>query len=239
MMNKDQIIPKEKWCFDDKVANCFEDMLKRSIPQYDIMRQTVFNLGTSILHKVKGRPKILDIGCSDGLSLKDYLSEYNESAYLLGIDVSDPMINKAKSRFKKNKNVEILKMDLRNRFPFSKNKFSLIQSILSIQFIPIEYRQNIIQNIYNNLRDGGGFIMVEKVMGSCSLIDNIMVDEYLSLKAKNGYTEDQIDRKKLSLEGVLVPVTSDWNMDFLKQAGFIKIDRFWKWMNFEGYVAIK
>jgi tRNA (cmo5U34)-methyltransferase len=43
----------------------------------------------------------------------------------------------------------------------------------------------------------------------------------------------------LSLEGVLVPVTSDWNIDLLKQAGFRQIDVFWKWMNFVGYIAFK
>ena len=59
------------------------------------------------------------------------------------------------------------------------------------------------------------------------------------MKKQNGYTEEQIERKRLSLEGVLVPVTSDWNIDLLKQAGFRQVDIFWKWMNFVGYIAFK
>ena len=59
------------------------------------------------------------------------------------------------------------------------------------------------------------------------------------MKAKNGYSQEQIERKRLSLEGVQVCVTSNWNLELLKQAGFRQVDTFWKWCNFEGMIAIK
>ena len=34
-------MPGEKWAFDEAVAGCFDDMLARSIPQYDVMRDAV------------------------------------------------------------------------------------------------------------------------------------------------------------------------------------------------------
>ena len=34
---KDNILVDKKWEFDSNVADCFEDMLSRSIPQYDVM----------------------------------------------------------------------------------------------------------------------------------------------------------------------------------------------------------
>ena len=35
------------------------------------------------------------------------------------------------------------------------------------------------------------------------------------MKQLNGYTLEQIERKRQSLEGVLVPVTNDWNINLL------------------------
>lgn len=236
---KDNITPKSKWEFDKNVTDCFDDMLERSIPQYDVMRDAVFNLGCKALDKNKNI-SVLDIGCSNGLSLERYVHKYGAYGRFRGIDVSEPMLQQAKERFKgyiKTNIVYIENMDLRVNFPM--DKFSLIQSVLTIQFIPIEYRQKIIQNIYNHLCENGCFIMVEKVLGNCSELNEIMIDEYLKLKENNGYSKDQIERKRLSLEGVLVPVTSNWNIDLLKQAGFRKVDVFWRWMNFEGYICIK
>lgn len=41
-MSRDNIVPRDKWAFDEDVAKCFPDMLKRSIPAYESMRSLVF-----------------------------------------------------------------------------------------------------------------------------------------------------------------------------------------------------
>jgi tRNA (cmo5U34)-methyltransferase len=62
---------------------------------------------------------------------------------------------------------------------------------------------------------------------------------YHALKAAHGYTEEQIERKRLALEGVLVPVTARWNEDLLREVGFNQVECFWRWCNFAGWIAIK
>ena len=121
----------------------------------------------------------------------------------------------------------------------SARRASVTQSILTLQFIPIEYRQNIVQNVFDNLTPGGAFILVEKILGCGSKLDALMVKEYLDFKRQNGYTEDQIQRKRLSLEGVLVPITAQWNESLLQNAGFKQVDCFWRWLNFAGWIAVK
>ena len=59
------------------------------------------------------------------------------------------------------------------------------------------------------------------------------------MKANNGYSQDEIDRKRYSLEGVLVPLTAKWKEQLINSAGFRYTDCFWRWMNFAGWIAIK
>jgi tRNA (cmo5U34)-methyltransferase len=112
-------------------------------------------------------------------------------------------------------------------------------SILTLQFTPIEYRLQILKRIYDSLIPGGAFILVEKLIGGSAKLDELMIKHYYALKADHGYSQDQIDRKRLSLEGVLVPMTARWNEEMLRLTGFSQVDCFWRWMNFAGWVAIK
>ena len=47
-----------------------------------------------------------------------------------------------------------------------------------------------------------------------------MVRQYYQLKLDNGYDQEDIDRKRLSLEGVLVPMTASQNEQMLRLEGF-------------------
>jgi tRNA (cmo5U34)-methyltransferase len=107
---------------------------------------------------------------------------------------------------------------------------------LTLQFTPIEYRLQILKRIYEHSRV---LIIVEKILGATADLDAQLVKRYYDLKGGNGYSPEQIERKRLSLEGVLVPVTAKWNEELLRLSGFQQIDCFWRWMNFAGWIAIK
>jgi len=70
-------------------------------------------------------------------------------------------------------------------------------------------------------------------------LDEAFVNLFLNIKRENGYPESQIDQKRMSLEGVLVPVTARWNEELLYQEGFTSVDCFWRHLNFAGWVAVK
>ena len=221
-----------KWEFNQEVTEIFENMLKRSIPQYDVMRQSVVNIA---LRFIKKGGKLLDLGSSKGDSVCE-LIELLPIDFIL-TETSQPMLEHLKNRFKREKNVYVEELDLRHQFPIA--EYCVVQSILTLQFIPIEYRQQIITDIYKNLSVGGVFIFVEKLLGNTADLNRLMVDEYYDMKEKKGYTQAEIDRKRLQLEGILVPVTAKWNEELLIMAGFRQIDCFWRWMNFAGWIAIK
>lgn len=230
---QDKVMKSGKWVFDDEVAACFDEMLERSIPDYENMRRLVYNVGK---HFVKSNTAVLDIGCSNGNAALPFVKTFAENEFVL-IDVSDSMLDLCEKGFKDYPNVKIIKHDLRNGVPEVKS--SLILSILTIQFTPIEYRQKILDSIYNSLVPDGCLIFVEKCLGNSYELDNVLVNEYYDIKRDNQYTEEQIASKRKSLEGVLVPVTADWNIELLKNAGFKKVDCFWRYLNFAGFIAIK
>lgn len=231
MKSLDQVVPQGKWTFDVDVTQVFDDMLARSIPQYETMRQTVFELAR---HFMQDNTPVLDLGCSRGGAIAPLI---NPSNRFIGIEISPPMIDAARQRFASLDNVEILEMDLRTDYPDCQASVTLC--VLTLQFTPIEYRQRILKTIYDHVLPSGVLILVEKIIGSTASIDSLMVEKYYKLKAQNGYSQEQIERKRLSLEGVLVPVTAKWNEELLQIAGFREIDCFWRWLNFAGWLAIK
>lgn len=234
---KDKVKPTGKWAFDENVAKCFEDMLRRSIPQIDVMRKAVTDLAVRYM---KPNSDVLDLGCSRGDAISPLLSHASASTHFYGLEVSEAMRNEARHRFQLvDDQVKILEFDLRNSMENLHVSPSVVLSILTMQFVPIEYRQASILDVYKKLRPGGAFIMVEKVLGSCAQIDSDLVSLYYAGKRENGYSQEDIDRKRLSLEGVLVPVTSQWNEDMLRSAGFKQVDCFWRFLNFSGWIALK
>lgn len=237
IQNKDEVQPGAKWEFDDKVTVVFDDMLQRSIPQYEVMRDACFSLGSRF---VEQGTAIIDLGCSRGEAMAKFIDRFGAHNRFIGVDVSEPMLEACRKRFDGMITcsvVSVCNLDLRKDYPEA--KASLTLAVLVLQFTPIEYRQSIVRKMFEHTTDGGAVVLVEKVIGSNDIADKSMVSEYYDMKRRNGYTEDQIQRKKLSLEGVLVPVTAAWNEDLLRNGGFSTVECFWRWMNFAGWIAIK
>ena len=242
---KDETLPEGKWVFDKSVTTVFEDMLERSIPDYKKMRLSSCAVALPDLSRAK-RPHIdavLDIGCSTGIALDrlDSYAQYNgvKIRSLVGTDVSEPMLDKAREDHSYDPRYHFMKADMRDHFPFGRDSFDVVMCVLTLQFTPIEHRLRIVDEIHRVLKPGGRLVLVEKVLGDRGALDQDMVDIYYAQKTHMGYTEEQIERKRLSLEGVLVPITAKWNEELLDKANFSTSDCFWRWMNFAGWVAVK
>ncbi len=226
-----------KWEFDEEVTRVFDDMLERSIPQYEVMRRAVFDVACLY---VKPHTDIVDLGCSRGEAMAPLVDRFGAHNRFVGIEVSPPMLESVRQRFKGMIDtgvISIKDLDLRLKYPAVSASVTL--SVLTLQFVPIEHRQRVVREVYKSTVSGGVFILVEKVLGNTADIDQTMVDLYFQMKRETGYSQDQIERKRLSLEGVLVPVTAKWNEELLAMAGFRQVDCFWRWMGFAGWVAIR
>lgn len=234
---KDHVLQEGRWTFNGDVTAVFDDMLERSIPQYELMRSTCFDVARQY---VQPNTDIVDLGCSKGEAIAELVKTFGAYNRFIGVEVSKPMIEVARKRFEgwiERGTVDIKEFDLRAGYPLVRASVTL--AILTIQFTPIEYRLRILRDIYKSTIEGGAFILVEKVLGGSAEIDSLMVELYLQMKKGQGYSQEEIDRKKLSLEGALVPVTAKWNEEMLRMSGWSQVDCFWRWMNFGGWLALK
>jgi tRNA (cmo5U34)-methyltransferase len=232
-----QHVPRGPWEFDDEVTQVFDDMLERSIPEYDTMRGLVFELGKRF---VQPGTAVVDLGCSRGEALAPFVHTYGDECSYVGVEVSPPMLDVCHQRFAPELDrgvLSLLDLDLRTGYPPA--DASLTLSVLTLQFVPIEYRARVVHDIYEHTVPGGALVLVEKVLGNSNATDRLMTDLYHGLKRAHGYGEEEIERKRLSLEGVLVPVAANWNEDLLRRAGFDDVECFWRCLNFAGWVAVK
>lgn len=230
-------LPGGRWEFDESVTNVFSDMLKRSIPEYDVMRKAVFDIGSCL---VQPGTHVVDLGCSRGDALAPFVGTFGAANKYVGVEVSPPMLEASRLRFAKEiaeGSVTISALDLRKEYP--RVPASATLCVLSLQFTPIDHRQRILYDAYTNTVPGGGLVLVEKVLGSSAELDAMMIDLHHRQKGDAGYSSEEVERKRLALEGVLVPVTARWNEELLRGAGFRQVDCFWRWMNFAGWIAKK
>ncbi len=229
--------PPSAWAFDDDVARVFDDMLRRSIPDYEAMRRIVFEVGREF---VRPGTDVLDLGCSKGDALAPFVAAFGSSVHYVGVEVAAPMLAAVRERFRQETErgiVDILDLDLRTGFP--EVRTSLTLSVLTLQFVPVEYRWGIVRDVCDHTVDGGAFVLVEKVLGNSARTAGLLIDLYHDLKHAGGYSWEAIERKRLSLEGVLVPVTAAWNEDILRRTGFEDVECIWRYLNFAAWVAVK
>lgn len=229
--------PDGPWRFDQSVTDCFEDMLRRSIPDYGRFRSLVTDVGSRF---ARPRTDIVDVGCSDGLALEPFLKRFGARNRYVGLEISEPMLEAARRRFDGhilNKTVEIRGHDLRDDYPWLMPSLTLC--CFTLQFVPVEHRQRILKAIHDQSRPQGALILAEKVLGSDALIQDTLADAYHGLKHNNGYAVEEIERKRRSLENVLVPLTSAWNEQLLRGAGFHHVECIFRHLNFAAYLAVK
>lgn len=232
----DNVTPKDKWEFDNEVAKCFADMLERSIPDYHSMRSLVYELGEKF---ITPGTWITDIGCSTGLAVEPFYKKHQGYNRYFLCDNSEAMLEVCREKFKEGIESGSVEIEPGNFYEkMMPENQSLVLSVLSMQFMPTSYRQRMISDIYRGLNPGGAFIFVEKIIADGDT-DDLQVELYYQMKRMNGYSNEKIMQKRKSLENVLSPLKAEWNVDMLHEAGFDKVDVFWRCLNFCGWIAVK
>lgn len=223
--------------FDDKVANVFEDMLKRSIPGYSAIISAV-----GMLTKIYSKPNsnYYDLGSSLGASaLAMRRNIIHPNCKVIAIDNSEAMVKRSRDLIEMDNSpipIEIYCEDIRN---IQIENALVVVLNYTLQFISPINREKIIQNIFNGMNKGGILILSEKIIFEDKELNERQIERYHNYKRLNGYSDIEISKKKDALENVLIPDSIETHKKRLLKAGFITADVWHQAFNFISIVAEK
>lgn len=220
------------WSFGGQTPLYFDQHVQRSIPFYEEGHHLVLSLSDFF---IQNSSIVYELGTSTGKLIKSLCTRHvsKNNVHWVGIDLEEPMIKKAqevKSR------VEFLVDDIVTH-PYQKSDF--IVAYYTVQFIPPYLRQELINRIYQSLNWGGAFVLFEKVRAPDARFQDYMTSLYTDFKLDQGHCAEEIICKSKSLKRVLEPFSTQGNRDLLFRAGFVDVMSVYKYVCFEGFLAIK
>jgi len=226
--------------FDETVSRAFDDMVSRSVPYYAEIQRLQAQVALHFLPTSES--VICDLGCSTGTSIALLVSDPDcpKDARFVGIDNSPDMLARARQKLAgpvAEGRVRLLEGDLNAGVEIPPCNVVLMN--WTLQFVRPLYREVIVQRIQQALQPGGALFLSEKILVSDSQLNRLYIELYLRYKKEQGYSDEEIQRKREALENVLVPYRYEENVDLLRRSGFRSIDPYFRWLNFCCLVAIK
>ncbi|WP_306518652.1 carboxy-S-adenosyl-L-methionine synthase CmoA [Rheinheimera sp.] len=227
----------QDFCFDATVAEVFPDMIQRSVPGYQTIIQTIGKLTAKYQ---QDNSNYYDLGCSLGaasLAMRRQLQD-NQSK-IIAIDNSPAMVERCQRHllsFRSDVPVEVLLADIRD---VAIDNAAIVVSNFTLQFLPKQHRDELVQRIYQGLKPGGIFILSEKFVQDDPHTHELLIDLHHDFKRANGYSELEISQKRTALENVMRPDTIAEHQQRFANAGFSSSTVWFQCFNFCSMVAIK
>jgi tRNA (cmo5U34)-methyltransferase len=226
--------PRSSWTFDG-ISNRFEAHIERSVPHYREGHDLICRYADFFL---RNGSLVHEIGASTGALARRFLEWNKERDALsyIGIDPVESMVEYARQAHTEEPRATYLIEDI---VTYEPSQSTVFISYYTLQFIHPAYRQEVVSKLYKALEWGGGFFLFEKVRAPDARFQDYSTQVYNKLKIDNGFTPEDIWNKSESLKGVLEPFSTQGNIDLMERAGFSDILSIYKWVCFEGWLAIK
>ncbi|MBE0506917.1 MAG: carboxy-S-adenosyl-L-methionine synthase CmoA [Marinospirillum sp.] len=224
--------------FDEQVVRVFPDMIKRSVPGYS---QILGMAGVIARRYVPENGRVYDLGASLGaatLSVAQQLSDLQQLE-LIAVDNSPAMTERCASLLAETlpaRKVTTLCADIRQ---LDYQPSDLILLNFTLQFLPPEDRQPLINRLFQALRPGGALILSEKIHFNDPRQAQLLYELHHDFKRANGYSDMEISQKRTALEDVLRTDTAEQQLQRLNQAGFSFNAQWFQYLNFASFLALK
>lgn len=227
----------EDFSFDEAVADVFPDMIKRSVPGYQTIVSTI---GEIAARHVKEGTRVFDLGCSLGAaSFAVSRATAQTPCEIIGIDNSDAMVKRCQRVIQGFSLPNPISVACKKAQDVDITNASMVIMNFTLQFIPPEDRDAMIQKIFDGLNPGGVLVLSEKVSHPSLGGNELLVDLHHQFKRTNGYSELEISQKRAALENVMLTDSFAAHEARLKKAGFSDVVLWFKCYNFASMVAIK
>ena len=228
----------DSFSFDQQVVQVFPDMIKRSVPGYE---NIINSIGMITQRCAVDNSNLYDLGCSLGaatLSMRRGLDE-KAGCKIISVDNSSAMVESCQQHIKAYKSdipVTVLQDDICN---IKIENASVVVLNFTLQFLTPEKRLSLLTNIYQGLLPGGVLVLSEKFIFNGATNNQLLVDLHLDFKRSHGYSELEISQKRSSLDNVLISDTVEQHYARLQQAGFKHNNLWYQYFNFGSILSIK
>lgn len=225
------------FAFDQRVADVFPDMIRRSVPGYG---DVIALLGVIAGQYAQDDSHCYDLGCSLGaatLSMRQRIKADN--CRIIAVDNSAAMIDSCREQIERDKNtlpVELICDDLCH---VAIERASVVVLNFTLQFIEQSKRLALLTGIAEGMLPGGVLILSEKIVFAAPDEQAFQERMQLGFKRANGYSEMEISQKRSALEKVLIPDTLEQHRERLQAAGFSQVFLWHQSFNFISLAAIK
>lgn len=228
----------DSFSFDQQVVQVFPDMIKRSVPGYEKIINSIAMITSRC---ALDNSNLYDLGCSLGaatLSMRRGLVD-KSGCQIISVDNSSAMVESCKQHiqaYKSDVPVSVLQDDICN---IKIENASVVVLNFTLQFLTPEKRLTLLTNIYNGLLPGGVLILSEKFIFEDPKSHQLLIDLHLDFKRSQGYSELEISQKRSSLDNVLIADTVEQHVQRLQQAGFKHNELWYQCFNFGSILSIK
>ena len=154
---------------------------------------------------------MLDLGCGDGYLLA-LVQAARAGATGVAVDVSRPMLERARERFAASPEIEVIEHDLALPLPSGWGEFDAVVSSFAIHHLNHERKRALYAEVFERLHPGGVFCNLEHVASPTSELHQRFLQAL-------GSPEDETEHS-LDLETQL---------RWLRKIGFEEVDCDWKW----------
>lgn len=224
--------------FDQQVVQVFPDMIKRSVPGYE---KIINSIAMITQRCAVDKTNLYDLGCSLGaatLSMRRGLIE-KSGCKIISVDNSSAMVESCKQHiqaYKSDVPVTVIQDDICN---IKIENASVVVLNFTLQFLTPEKRLSLLTNIYQGLLPNGVLILSEKFVFDDPTSHQLLIDLHLDFKRSQGYSELEISQKRSSLDNVLIADTVEQHIQRLEKAGFQHNDLWYQCFNFGSILSIK
>jgi tRNA (cmo5U34)-methyltransferase len=219
------------FAFDEGVASVFPDMIRRSVPGYELV---VPMTGLMAAEHLNAGDHAYDLGCSLGASTLATLARLGEKPVrITAVDNAPAMLARAAEHLR-DPRVQLVEADVRS---LAYEPARVVLSNWLLQFVPPDERAPLLQRICQALQPGGCLLLSEKVRFEDAETQRDFESIHHAFKRANGYSELEVSQKRSALENVMIPDTEAQHIERLEAAGFTTIRVWYRCLNWLSIVA--
>lgn len=212
----------------EREAKIFDRHFYKVAPFY---REAIEALVTVLPPGNGNKLRIIDLGCGTG-NITIAVKKKYPAAHVICIDFAENMINLAKAKLKKYRDVEFWAGDMRD-YDY-RNGCNAVVSSLVLHHIEGREKKEFYAQIYDALPKGGLFYMADFVLPSSIRLEKVFVGKWVEFMKKS-LTSKQIAATLIKHKREDRPAKLIDELDILRETGFKNVDVIWKRYNFAIY----